>query len=156
MLSLMRMVCSGGGGIPTMYQDGKLVGVEAVIDKDLCSELLARELDAGGLTDFADLKELPPGARSRRRRLNAWCAVRPRPSEAPLQDLGDDRGDPRRDREPERRGHRGRVEGGEEEEARRRAGRRSRRRAAPRPGNSGPNCSAPRPSGRPRPVPAGA
>jgi carbamate kinase len=43
------VVCAGGGGIPTMYQKGadrKLIGVEAVIDKDLCSELLARELDA--------------------------------------------------------------------------------------------------------------
>jgi carbamate kinase len=43
------VICAGGGGIPTMYEpsaDGKLVGVEAVIDKDLCSELLARELDA--------------------------------------------------------------------------------------------------------------
>ena len=36
-------------GIPTSYERGKhrhLIGVEAVIDKDLCSELLARELDA--------------------------------------------------------------------------------------------------------------
>jgi carbamate kinase len=43
------VICAGGGGIPTMYERGadrKLVGVEAVIDKDLCSELLARELDA--------------------------------------------------------------------------------------------------------------
>jgi carbamate kinase len=43
------VICAGGGGIPTMYQPGAdrtLVGVEAVIDKDLCSELLARELDA--------------------------------------------------------------------------------------------------------------
>jgi len=43
------LICAGGGGIPTMYEPGadrKLVGVEAVIDKDLCSELLARELDA--------------------------------------------------------------------------------------------------------------
>ncbi len=43
------VICAGGGGIPTMYEKGadrKLVGVEAVIDKDLCSELLARELDA--------------------------------------------------------------------------------------------------------------
>jgi len=43
------VICAGGGGIPTMYQAGadrKLVGVEAVIDKDLCSELLARELNA--------------------------------------------------------------------------------------------------------------
>jgi carbamate kinase len=43
------VICAGGGGIPTMYKSGedrKLEGVEAVIDKDLCSELLARELDA--------------------------------------------------------------------------------------------------------------
>jgi carbamate kinase len=43
------VICAGGGGIPTMYQPGadrKLIGVEAVIDKDLCTELLARELDA--------------------------------------------------------------------------------------------------------------
>ena len=43
------LVCAGGGGIPTMYEKGKkrhLIGVEAVIDKDLCSELLARELEA--------------------------------------------------------------------------------------------------------------
>lgn len=43
------VICGGGGGIPTMYLPDKprtLVGVEAVIDKDLVSELLARELDA--------------------------------------------------------------------------------------------------------------
>ncbi|UVC10429.1 carbamate kinase [Rhizobium sp. TH2] len=43
------VICAGGGGIPTMYEKGadrKLRGVEAVIDKDLCSELLARELEA--------------------------------------------------------------------------------------------------------------
>lgn len=43
------VICAGGGGIPTMYEQGadrKLRGVEAVIDKDLCSELLARELNA--------------------------------------------------------------------------------------------------------------
>lgn len=43
------VICAGGGGIPTMYaphEDRKLIGVEAVIDKDWCSELLARELDA--------------------------------------------------------------------------------------------------------------
>jgi carbamate kinase len=43
------VICAGGGGIPTMYlQDGTrtLTGIEAVIDKDLASELLARELEA--------------------------------------------------------------------------------------------------------------
>ena len=43
------VICAGGGGIPTMYardRERYLVGVEAVIDKDLASSLLARELDA--------------------------------------------------------------------------------------------------------------
>lgn len=41
------VICAGGGGIPTMYDDNaKLQGVEAVIDKDFCSALLARELNA--------------------------------------------------------------------------------------------------------------
>jgi carbamate kinase len=43
------VICAGGGGVPTMYlPDGRrtLVGVEAVIDKDLASQLLAREVGA--------------------------------------------------------------------------------------------------------------
>jgi carbamate kinase len=43
------VICAGGGGVPTMYEPGggrTLVGVEAVIDKDLASELLAREVGA--------------------------------------------------------------------------------------------------------------
>jgi carbamate kinase len=42
------VVCTGGGGIPTMYQAGTrtLVGAEVVIDKDRASALLAEELEA--------------------------------------------------------------------------------------------------------------
>jgi carbamate kinase len=41
------VIAAGGGGIPTVYESGRqLRGIEAVIDKDLCSELLARELEA--------------------------------------------------------------------------------------------------------------
>ncbi|WP_170789897.1 carbamate kinase [Ruegeria lacuscaerulensis] len=41
------VICAGGGGIPTVYNDaGTLEGIEAVIDKDLASELLAREVGA--------------------------------------------------------------------------------------------------------------
>jgi carbamate kinase len=43
------VIAAGGGGIPTMYEAGRprtLAGVECVIDKDLASELLARDLDA--------------------------------------------------------------------------------------------------------------
>jgi carbamate kinase len=43
------LICAGGGGVPTMYDPtaaGRLIGVEAVVDKDLAGELLAREVDA--------------------------------------------------------------------------------------------------------------
>ena len=45
------VVCAGGGGVPTTSTPGAdgrptLSGVEAVIDKDLASELLAREVEA--------------------------------------------------------------------------------------------------------------
>ena len=41
------VVAAGGGGIPVAIgDDGRLVGVEAVVDKDLASGLLARDLDA--------------------------------------------------------------------------------------------------------------
>jgi carbamate kinase len=41
------VICAGGGGIPTAYRPGRqLVGVEAVIDKDRASALLARDIHA--------------------------------------------------------------------------------------------------------------
>jgi carbamate kinase len=43
------VICAGGGGIPTMLPasgPGQLVGVEAVIDKDLAGELLAEDVRA--------------------------------------------------------------------------------------------------------------
>ncbi|MBD8094523.1 carbamate kinase [Pseudomonas fluorescens] len=50
------VICAGGGGIPTMYgDDGKLRGIEAVIDKDLCSSLLASQLDADLLVIATDV-----------------------------------------------------------------------------------------------------
>ena len=52
------LICAGGGGVPTMFRDDAdttLVGVEAVIDKDLASELLAREIDADLLVMATDV-----------------------------------------------------------------------------------------------------
>src|SRR3954449_9566291 len=42
------VICTGGGGIPTMYTPGtrQLVGAEVVIDKDRASALLAEQLEA--------------------------------------------------------------------------------------------------------------
>jgi carbamate kinase len=50
------VICAGGGGIPTVYdQSGRLQGVEAVIDKDLCSALLAEQLKADLLVIATDV-----------------------------------------------------------------------------------------------------
>ena len=50
------VICAGGGGIPTMYdKDGQLQGVEAVIDKDLCSALLAEQLESDLLVIATDV-----------------------------------------------------------------------------------------------------
>ncbi len=55
------VICAGGGGIPVMYTDEpvpagrQLVGVEAVIDKDLASALLARDLRADALAIVTDV-----------------------------------------------------------------------------------------------------
>ncbi len=39
------VIAAGGGGIPVAREKGALQGVEAVVDKDYASSLLARELD---------------------------------------------------------------------------------------------------------------
>lgn len=50
------VVCAGGGGIPTMLDEhGTLHGVEAVIDKDLASALLAEQLEADLLVIATDV-----------------------------------------------------------------------------------------------------
>ena len=55
------VICAGGGGIPTAYADEprragrRLQGVEAVIDKDLASALLAIEIGADALLIVTDV-----------------------------------------------------------------------------------------------------
>jgi carbamate kinase len=55
------VICAGGGGIPVMYTDAavpagrQLVGVEAVIDKDLASALLANDLGVDALAIVTDV-----------------------------------------------------------------------------------------------------
>jgi carbamate kinase len=72
------VICAGGGGIPVMYTDApvaagrQLVGVEAVIDKDLASALLAKDLQAEVLLIVTDVDAVyadwgTPGQRAIRR-----------------------------------------------------------------------------------------
>ena len=50
------VICAGGGGIPVVRRrDGSLVGVEAVIDKDAASALLAEQIDADALLLLTDV-----------------------------------------------------------------------------------------------------
>lgn len=53
------VIAVGGGGIPVIKQERKVLGVEAVIDKDYAGSLLARDLDVDTfviLTDVAHAK----------------------------------------------------------------------------------------------------
>ena len=72
------VICAGGGGIPTTYTDEevpagrRLVGVEAVIDKDMASALLAIDLEADVLAIITDVDAVyddwgTPGQRAIRR-----------------------------------------------------------------------------------------
>ncbi len=49
------LIAAGGGGIPVVHDADGLRGVEAVIDKDLTSELLASHLDAELLVMLTDV-----------------------------------------------------------------------------------------------------
>ena len=50
------VICAGGGGVPTMFDDDRsLVGAEVVVDKDRASGLLALELDADVLVMATDV-----------------------------------------------------------------------------------------------------
>jgi carbamate kinase len=45
-IRIMELITCGGGGVPVIEEAGELRGVEAVVDKDLATSLLARHLKA--------------------------------------------------------------------------------------------------------------
>lgn len=51
----VTVICGGGGGIPVTVRSGSLVGVEAVVDKDLTAALLAERLGAAQLVLLTDV-----------------------------------------------------------------------------------------------------
>jgi carbamate kinase len=63
------VIAAGGGGIPVVRKRGKLEGVEAVVDKDLASEILATSMRADTLLMLTDVDSawLDYGKRSGRR-----------------------------------------------------------------------------------------
>ena len=50
------VICCGGGGIPVIRKERRFTGVEAVIDKDLASSVLAREIGADIFVIATDTK----------------------------------------------------------------------------------------------------
>jgi carbamate kinase len=50
------VICCGGGGIPVIRKERKFRGVEAVIDKDLASSVLAQEIKADIFVIASDVK----------------------------------------------------------------------------------------------------
>jgi len=52
------VVAAGGGGIPVCKEAGKYVGIEAVIDKDFASEVLAEQLDADVLLILTEVENV--------------------------------------------------------------------------------------------------
>jgi carbamate kinase len=56
------VVCAGGGGVPVIRDEqGRLSGVEAVVDKDLTSSVLAEALDADALLILTDVPHVERG-----------------------------------------------------------------------------------------------
>jgi carbamate kinase len=49
------VVAAGGGGVPVVRENGVLRGVEAVIDKDLAGQMLARHIGAATLVIATDV-----------------------------------------------------------------------------------------------------
>ena len=52
------VIACGGGGIPVINKNKNLTGVDAVIDKDLSSALLAEKLKADGLLILTDIEKV--------------------------------------------------------------------------------------------------
>jgi len=56
------VICAGGGGVAVSRNvDGRLKGVQAVVDKDLTAALLARDLEADGLVILTDVANVEVG-----------------------------------------------------------------------------------------------
>jgi carbamate kinase len=55
------VICGGGGGVPVVRHDGRIEGVEGVVDKDLTSALLAERIHAERLLLLTDVSGVMRG-----------------------------------------------------------------------------------------------
>jgi carbamate kinase len=74
------VICCGGGGIPVIRKERKFRGVDAVIDKDLASAVLAGEIKADVFVIASDV----PGVSVHWGSPTSACSETPRPNGAPL------------------------------------------------------------------------
>src|SRR5437870_11898876 len=49
------VIAAGGGGVPVVEEGPRLVGVEAVVDKDLAAAILAKDVGADALLILTDV-----------------------------------------------------------------------------------------------------
>jgi carbamate kinase len=55
------VIASGGGGVPVIEDGPRLIGVEAVVDKDLAAAILARDVGAPTLLILTDVRSVQRG-----------------------------------------------------------------------------------------------
>jgi carbamate kinase len=55
------VIAAGGGGVPVTEQGPRLIGVEAVVDKDLAAAILARDVQASTLLILTDVHRVQRG-----------------------------------------------------------------------------------------------
>jgi carbamate kinase len=55
------VIASGGGGVPVVEEGPRLVGVEAVVDKDLAAAILAKDVEADALLILTDVEGVYDG-----------------------------------------------------------------------------------------------
>jgi carbamate kinase len=63
------VIGGGGGGVPVIEEGPRLVGVEAVVDKDLCAAILARDVSAEVLLICTDVDGVYEGYGTRQQRV---------------------------------------------------------------------------------------
>lgn len=52
------VIAAGGGGVPVIIKDGRIQGVDAVIDKDLAAAAMARDIGADQLLILTDVEKV--------------------------------------------------------------------------------------------------